>query len=438
MPGRESSSNVAHSTTTLNEPASAVTDPGPRLISDEAPKRPNRVRRLFRENPTRSMAVLVVVLAMLLGLGYFIRSAYLYEDTDDAQIDGYVKPLSARITGHVLEVKVIEGQSVRAGDVLVVIDPKDYEVSVAQARANLADAQANASSSRFSVPITAASARSNLDSSSAAVINAEAGVRAAQQDFQAAQANVVQAEANVAKSSADLVRYQRLVAKEDVSRQQYDQAVATAKADQATLVANVATAESKKQALVQAEGRLTQATAELQSAKTAPQQVSNVRAKASSADAQALARKAELDQAELNLGYTIIRSPVNGIVGRRSAEAGQNVSVGQQLISVVPLDDVFVTANFKETQLAHMHPGQAVTIKIDAYGRKWNGHVTNTGGGTGSIFSVLPPENATGNYVKVVQRVPVRIDFDRTPGQNLNSEGLLKPGLSVEPVVRVR
>jgi membrane fusion protein (multidrug efflux system) len=438
MPGRESTSNAAPSTSMLNEPAAVVTEPGPRLISDEAPPKAGRVRRLYREHPRRTLAALAVALAILLGIGYFIRSSYLYEDTDDAQIDGYVKPLSARVTGHVLEVKAIEGQAVHAGDVLVVIDPKDYEVSVAQARANLTDAQANASSSRFNVPITAASARSNLDSSSAAVINAEAGVRAAQQDFQAAQANVAQAEANVAKSGADLVRYQRLVAKEDVSRQQYDQAVATAKADQATLVANAATAESKKQALVQAEGKLTQATAELQSAKTAPQQVSNVRAKANSADAQVLARQAELDQALLNLSYTIILSPVNGIVGRRSAEAGQNVSVGQQLISVVPLDDVFVTANFKETQLAHMHPGQAVTIKIDAYGRKWNGHVTNTGGGTGSIFSVLPPENATGNYVKVVQRVPVRIDFDRTPGQNFNSEGLLKPGLSVEPVVRVR
>jgi len=438
MQGRESTSNAAPSTSMLNEPAAVVTEPGPRLISDEAPPKAGRVRRLYREHPRRTLAALAVAFAILLGIGYFIRSSYLYEDTDDAQIDGYVKPLSARVTGHVLEVKAIEGQAVHAGDVLVVIDPKDYEVSVAQARANLTDAQANASSSRFNVPITAASARSNLDSSSAAVINAEAGVRAAQQDFQAAQANVAQAEANVAKSGADLVRYQRLVAKEDVSRQQYDQAVATAKADQATLVANAATAESKKQALVQAEGKLTQATAELQSAKTAPQQVSNVRAKANSADAQVLARKAELDQALLNLSYTIIRSPVDGIVGRRSAEAGQNVSIGQQLISVVPLDDVFVTANFKETQLAHMQPGQPVTIKIDAYGRKWNGHLTNTGGGTGSIFSVLPPENATGNYVKVVQRVPVRIDFDRTPGQNFNSEGLLKPGLSVEPVVRVR
>jgi len=438
MPGRESTSNAAPSTSMLNEPAAVVTEPGPRLISDEGPPRGNRVRRLLRENPRRTIAALVVALAILLGIGYFIRSAYLYEDTDDAQIDGYVKPLSARITGHVSEVKVIEGQAVHAGDILVVIDPKDYEVSVAQARANLADAQANAASSRFNVPITAATARSNLDSSSAAVINAEAGVRAAQQDFQAAQANVAQAEANVAKSAADLIRYQRLVAKEDISRQQYDQAVAAAKADQATLVANAATAESKKQALVQAEGKLTQARADLQSAKTAPQQVSNVRAKADSATAQVLARKAELDQAELNLSYTILRSPVNGIVGKRSAEAGQNVSVGQQLISVVPLDDVFVTANFKETQLAHMHPGQPVTIKIDAYGRKWNGHVTNTGGGTGSIFSVLPPENATGNYVKVVQRVPVRIDFDRTPGQNFNSQGFLKPGLSVEPVVRVR
>ena len=162
------------------------------------------------------------------------------------------------------------------------------------------------------------------------------------------------------------------------------------------------------------------------------------RAKADSSDAQVLARKAELDQAELNLSYNIVRSPVNGIVGRRSAEAGQNVSVGQQLISVVPLDDIFVTANFKETQLAHMHPGQPVTIKVDAYGRSWKGRVTNMGGGTGSIFSVLPPENATGNYVKVVQRVPVRIDFDRAPGQDFNSEGLLKPGLSVEPDVKVR
>jgi membrane fusion protein (multidrug efflux system) len=162
------------------------------------------------------------------------------------------------------------------------------------------------------------------------------------------------------------------------------------------------------------------------------------RAKADAASAQAEQRKAQLDQAELNLSYVVIRSPVTGIIGKKTAEVGQNVSIGQELVDVVPLDDVWVTANFKETQLAHMRPGEPVEIKVDAYGRAWKAHVTNLGGGTGSVFSLLPPENATGNYVKVVQRVPVRIDFDRPPGQDFNAEGLLKPGLSVEPDVRVR
>jgi len=145
-----------------------------------------------------------------------------------------------------------------------------------------------------------------------------------------------------------------------------------------------------------------------------------------------------LEQAQFNFSYMIIRSPVPGIVGKKSVEIGQNVSVGQELVTVVPLDDIWVTANFKETQLAQMRPGQSVEIKVDAYGRRWKGHITNLGGGTGLIFGLLPPENATGNYVKVVQRVPVRIDFDRTQGQDFNAEGLLKPGLSVEPEVRVR
>lgn len=430
--------NEVHSRTTVDESAPAITEPAGLAQENERPETVTGVRRLYREHPRRTIAVLFVALAILLGSGHFIRNAYLYEGTDDAQVDGYIKPLSARINGHISEVKVIEGQFVHAGDVLVVIDPKDYEVAVGQARANLADAQASAASSRFNVPITAANARSNLDSKTAAAINAEAGVREAQQDLAAEEAKVEQAEANADKSAADLVRYARLVAKEDVSRQQYDQAVAAAKADQATVSANKAAAESKRQALLQAEGKLEQAKADFQAAETAPQQISMDRAKAESADAQVLARKAELEQAELNLSYTIIRSPVDGIVGRRSAEVGQNVGVGQQVMSVVSLDDVFVTANFKETQLAQMHPGQPVTIKVDAYGRTWQGHVTNMGGGTGSIFSVLPPENATGNYVKVVQRVPVRIDFDRVHGSDFNTEALLKPGLSVEPSVRIR
>jgi membrane fusion protein (multidrug efflux system) len=176
----------------------------------------------------------------------------------------------------------------------------------------------------------------------------------------------------------------------------------------------------------------------LQTAETAPEQISLSRSNALAADAKASQREAQLAQTELNLKYTVIRSPVTGIVGKRNVEIGQNVSVGQELVDVVPLDDVWVTANFKETQLEHMRAGQHVKIKVDAYGRTWYGHVTNMGGGTGSIFSLLPPENATGNYVKVVQRVPVRIDFDRAERQDFNVEGLLKPGLSVVPDVRVR
>ena len=428
-----------HARTVVAEPAPVPPEHAPDLAEEIAPLRKGgRIGRIYRKHPRRTIAALVVVLAVLLGLGYFIRSAFLYVDTDDAQVDGYIKPLSARITGHVLEVKVVEGQFVHTGDVLVVIDPTDYKVAVEQARANFADAQANSVSSRFNVPVTSASARGSLNSATAVVANAEAGVKVAERDLAAAQANVSQAEANAARSAADLVRYAQLVAKEDVSKQQYDQAVAAAKADEATVIANKATAESKRQALAQAEAKMVQAKADYESAKTVPQQISVTRAKADSAAAQVLARKAELDQAELNLSYTVVRSPVNGIVGRRSAEIGQNVSVGQQLLSVVSLDDVFVTANFKETQLEHMRPGQPVQIKVDAYGRSWKGHVSNMGGGTGSVFSLLPPENATGNYVKVVQRVGVRIDFDRDPGQDFNGDGLLKPGLSVVPSVRVR
>jgi membrane fusion protein (multidrug efflux system) len=247
-----------------------------------------------------------------------------------------------------------------------------------------------------------------------------------------------QAEANAAKSDADLVRYEQLVAKDDISRQQYDQAVAAAKANRSGVMSGRANVQAAEQAVHQAEGKLLQARADLRSAQTAPQQISMTLAKAEGADAQARERKAELDQADLNLSYTVVRSPATGIIGKRTVEVGQNVSIGQELVEVVPLDDVWVTANFKETQLAHMRPGQPVEIKVDAYGRKWQAHVTNMGAGAGSVFSLLPPENATGNYVKVVQRVPVRLDFDRSAGSDFNAEGLLKPGLSVEPDVRVR
>ena len=390
-------------------------------------------RLTLRKKILIASAAAVVVLVS----GYFLYNAFLYEDTDDAQIVGHVMPLSARISGQVEQVNAIEGQMVHTGDVLVVIDQKDYQVTLDQATANLADAEANAASSHYNVPITTATAFSGLDSAQAGVMNGEAGVAAAEHNVESAEAALQQAKANAARSDADLVRYDQLVAKEDISRQQYDAALAAAQSNRAAVSSATAGLGSAKQALQQAQGKLLQTRADLRNAKTAPQQVSLINAKAQAADSQVLQRKAQLQQAQLDLSYTVIRSPANGIVGKKSVEVGQNVSIGQELVTVVPLDDIWVTANFKETQLAHMRPGQPVEIKVDAYGRTWKGHLTNLGGGTGSVFSLLPPENATGNYVKVVQRVPVRIDFDRNQ-PDFNAEGVLKPGLSVESEVKIR
>jgi membrane fusion protein, multidrug efflux system len=429
--------DTASQTIYEGEEDTAVLDQEPEVsttdnVLTEDLRQPSRLRR------NKTLLISIGALIVVLVAGYFIRNAFLYEDTDDAQVDGHVMPLSARINGQLLEVRVIEGQLVHAGDVLAIIDPKDYKVAVDQAKADLADAEASAASSMWSVPVASATAWSTLDSDKTAVHNSEAGVEAAEQNLQSAKAELLQAEANAERTDSDLVRYSQLVKKEDISRQQYDQASAAAKANRAAVVSAIAAVQSYEQALHQAEGKLLQSKADLRSAQTAPQQVSVARAKADAANAQVDQRRAELDQAELNLSYTVIRSPVNGIVGKKTAEVGQNVGIGQELMDVVPLDDIWVTANFKETQLEHMRPGEPVEVKVDAYGRSWKAHVTNLGGGTGSVFSLLPPENATGNYVKVVQRVPVRIDFDRSQTQDFNADGLLKPGLSVDPDVRVR
>ena len=409
-------------------------------LADEKAPVSSAKESIGKPSSGRRKEILVISAAMVvvIAAAYFAWNAFRYEDTDDAQVDGHIMPLSARINGQVLKVNFVEGQLVHEGDVLVIVDPEDFKIAVLQAQAALEDARASASSSHWEVPITSVTTQSNLDSAQTAVVNAEAGLRAAEQNHESAKAAVTQAEANAVKSDADLERYKQLVAKEDISRQLYDQAVATATANRAAVVSAQASVQAAEQAVRQAEGKLLQSKADLRSAQTAPQQVSLRRAQAEAADAQVDQRHAQLAQAQLNFSYTIIRSPVTGIIGKKSAEVGQNVSVGQEMLEVVPLNDVWVTANFKETQLEHMRPGQHVKIKVDAYGRAWYGHVTNMGGGTGSVFSLLPPENATGNYVKVVQRVPVRIDFERTEGQDFNAEGMLKPGLSVVPDVRVR
>jgi membrane fusion protein, multidrug efflux system len=425
-----------------NENGTQTMDPEEKLTINLADDKAGSPLKERTDKPSTSprKKVLVISAAIVVAIVtvYFAWNAFRYEDTDDAQVDGHVMPLSARINGQVMKVNFVEGQLVHEGDLLAIIDPADFKIAVIQAEAALADAQASATSSHWNVPITSVTVQSNLDSAETAVVNAEAGLRAAEQNHESAKAAVIQAEANAVKSDADLERYKQLVAKEDISRQLYDQAVATATANRAAVVSAQATVQAAEQSARQAEGKVLQSEADLRSAQTAPQQVSLRRAQADAADAQVDQRRAQLAQAQLNFSYTIIRSPVTGIIGKKSVEVGQNVSIGQEMLEVVPLNDVWVTANFKETQLEHMRPGQRVKINVDAYGRAWYGHVTNMGGGTGSVFSLLPPENATGNYVKVVQRVPVRIDFERTEGQDFNAEGMLKPGLSVVPDVRVR
>jgi membrane fusion protein (multidrug efflux system) len=402
-----------------------------------------------KSNKAVGRILVVFVLLVLISGGYmFWLHLSKFESTDDAEVDGQVYAISARVTGHVIDVKVEDEQEVKAGDVLVVLDPKDYEVAVAKARADLADAVATYASTRNDVPITSTNTKSTLTTANSARLDASAGVSGAERQLGAArarlstaQANVRVAQANLTKAQQDVDRYKQLVSKDEISKQQYDQAVAAMDAARATLDAqnaqvneatqNISVAEKNVE---QQQTRVQQADAQIQSALTGPQQVKVTEAKAQSAAAKVDQQRALLDQAELNLKYTTIVAPNDGIVGKKNVAIGQNVSAGQELMAVVPLDDLWVTANFKETQLKKMRVGQTVKIKADAYDREYTGKVQRISGASGARFSLLPPENATGNYVKVVQRIPVRISLD--PGQN--NDHLLREGMSVTPTVQLQ
>jgi membrane fusion protein (multidrug efflux system) len=370
------------------------------------------------------------------------------ESTDDAQIDGHIHQVSSRAAGTVLDVAVHENEPVKAGQVLVRIDPRDYEVALARARADLADAQAAADAARAGVPITLATASGQYSAARAKVGNAEAGVNAAASEVDAAKANLASAEARLKQARVEAERAVRdrdrlkpLFEKDEVSRQQFDAAVTAADASAAAVESataavnhaqqNVALAQARQQ---QSQGALASARADLQGAATAPQQVSATRSRASSAEARAQMAEAAVKQAELMLSYTTVKAPVDGVIGRKSVEVGQVVQAGQPLFAVVSLGDVWVTANFKETQLADMRAKQPATVEVDAYGRDFKAHVDSIGAATGARFSLLPSENASGNYVKVVQRLPVKIVFE--PGQD--PDHLLRPGMSVTATVKVR
>ncbi len=429
---------MADVTTTESQAAST------RPADSFRPKAPGRGRkRLIR-------AIVLAIALVVLSAGSFYAWKYFsaYESTDDAEVDGNINAISARISGYVLDVLVDNEHYVKAGDVLARIDPKDYGVALAQAEADLAAAEASLQSSRTDVPVTSTTTSSQLSSARSGKVDAVAALLGAQRQLSAARARLVNAQANVReaestykKNADDVVRYKMLVDKDEIAEQIYDTTVNIANSTQATVEARraaVAEAEDNvrvaQSAVDQANARIAQADASIQAALTAPQQVAISQARAKTSEAQVLQKRAVVDQARLNLSYCTIFAPVSGIVEKKSVQVGSNVSPGQELMAVVPLENIWITADFKETQLRHMKAGQRVTFSVDAYDREYKGRVTGIGGASGSLLTLLPPENATGNFVKVVQRIPVRIDID--PGQN--SDHRLRPGMSVEPKVYVR
>jgi membrane fusion protein (multidrug efflux system) len=383
----------------------------------------------------RGILVVVGLVVIAVALGLWWRST-LTEDTDDAQVNGHLIQVSSRINGHVLKVDVEENQVVNKGDVIAELDPRDYQIAVENAEAALANAQANAAAASVNVPLTSINTGSTLRSADADVSGANSSVGEAEQQLEAAHATVTQALANLTKAEADLERYKPLVEKDVISKQQFDAAVAARDGAKASLANAQASERAATDGVRVAQDRETQAQAQLKSAQTGPQQVAVQSARAKAAQAQVEEARAQLDQANLNLSYTKIVAPAAGIITRKSVEIDQNLSTGQNILTLVSLEDLWVTANFKETQLRHMAAGQEVAIEVDATGKTYHGKVTQIGGATGSVLSLFPPENATGNYVKVVQRVPVRIDFSDLKDEDPNHN--LRPGLSVEPKVRVK
>jgi membrane fusion protein (multidrug efflux system) len=401
----------------------------------------------IRQPRVRLLAVVVALALIAVVIWYRLTAGR--ESTDDAQVDAHVTPIAARVSGTVQRLPVADNELVEMGALLVELDPRDYQVAVNKARAELADAEAAAQAAQSNVPITSTTTASNQTTARSSLAQARGTIEQAEKEVEAARARLVTAQArqresesNSVKATRDVERLRGLLAKDEVSQQQFDAtsaaaagmqaAVDSAKSQVVEAEAGIRVAESR---LEQAKAGEQQAVASVRSAGTGPQQVTAMRARAASAEAHALQLKAALEQAELNLQYTVIKAPLKGLVSRKTVEVGQVIQAGQPLMALIPLERVWVTANFKETQLRDIRPGQRATITVDAYGgRDFSGKVDSIAAATGARFSLLPPENATGNYVKVVQRVPVKIvlDGDQDP------EHLLRPGMSVVPTVYTR
>jgi membrane fusion protein, multidrug efflux system len=417
------------------KPPSSASQAGSEPPSDPSPLTDTKYGTRPRKNAKRRRNIIIVAVVLVLLIGGLLLWRYLssYESTDDAQADVHLYPVSARISGYVIRVNVNDNQWVEKGTVLVEIDPTDYQVAVTQAQAALNSAEATAQSLNITVPITSVNTSSQLSSTASDITSADAGIIAAQKQLSAAHSQLEEAEANDVKVQDDLHRYKLLVDKREIAEQVYDQAVAAARSSTAAVAAARANESAAQQFVEQAQSRLVQAQANHKSAETGPQQVSSTRARVRAAIADVEEKRALLAQAQLNLQYTKIVAPVTGEVNK-TVVVGLNVQAGQQLLTVVPLEDVWVTANFKETQLKRMEVGQKADIHIDSTGRTLKGHVDSIAGATGPLFSLLPPENATGNYVKIVQRIPVKIVLE--PGENRDRQ--LRPGMNVVPDVYLK
>jgi membrane fusion protein (multidrug efflux system) len=394
------------------------------------------------------IAAVVLVVVLAVGVIFWARSRG-RESTDDAQVDGRITQIAARVGGTIVKVAVDNNQAVGAGTVLVEIDPRDYQVAVDRARAELADAVATATAARTGVPIARVETGAGVTTASGGLEQANATVTGAEHEVQVAEANLVSAqarqrekEAAAVKASRDVERLRPLAQKDEIPQQQLDAAVAQADSSRAAadaaksdVVAAQGAITVAQQRVAQAHGAASQARAGLDTARTAPQQLKVSEAKAASADARVRQAKAALDQAQLNLQYTTIKAPAAGVVSRKMVEMGQVVQAGQPLMALVDLSNTWITANFKETQLKLMRPGQRAEVDVDGLGgRTFKAHVDSIAAATGAKFSLLPPENASGNFVKVVQRIPVKIYLEA--GED--PDHLLRPGMSVTPTVYVK
>jgi membrane fusion protein (multidrug efflux system) len=385
---------------------------------------------------SRRWAIFGAVGAVLavLGVLYWLH-ARRFEETDDAQIDGNISNVSPRVSGPILATHVVENQVVKQGDLLAEIDPTDLKIAVLQAQAQVAQAQAQLDAEDPSVPITAASNESALASAQSDLAGAQAALGAARKEVAQLTAQLTQAEANDRTTQLDKDRAQKLIAEGAIAQSDFDNHVNAAAASTANL-------DALRQSLAAARDRVSQQQATIVSLQShfsevktnAPRQIATRKASVSWRQASLDLAKAQLAQAETNLGYAKILAPVSGVIAKKAVAVGDHVAPGQQLFAISQADSLWVTANYRETQLERMQPGQPASVHVDALGLELHGAIESVGGATGSRLSVLPPENATGNYVKVVQRIPVRIRFD--PDQN----GLdrLRIGMSVEPQVTVR